>query len=179
MPNSGYLRNRPGKVGAPVSLPDDVTVSGLVVRPREHVVVVRGHELEFTPREFGIVMKLVAHPGWVFSAEQLSVDDELNDYSPESVSVLVSRLRRKFAHVGALDVIETVRGVGYRLQGSRRSVQWPTSPEEGLPGALHDASWHVQEAVIEVDRTGTDEQKQAALDALEKARAAIHEALGT
>lgn len=155
--------------------PDDVAASGVVVHPHEHVVVVQGHELKLTTREFEIITKLVAHPGWVFSAEQLSVDDEDVDHSPESVSVLVSRLRRKLERAGAHDVVETVRGVGYRLRLAQRGVGSP--PDGGLCSSLHDASWRIQEAVLEADRMGTQAQRRAAVEALETARRAIYAAL--
>lgn len=96
--------------------PDDTAGQWLLVRPHEHVVAVQGHEINLTPREYEIARTLVEHPGWVFSAEQLAADDAVSDYSPESVSVLVSRLRRKLNDAGALDAIETVRGFGYRLR---------------------------------------------------------------
>ena len=66
--------------------------------------------------EFDIVMTLAEHPGWVFSADQLAGDPDQGDYSPESVSVLVSRARHKLNSAGCARVIETVRGLGYRLR---------------------------------------------------------------
>jgi len=160
-----------------LSSPGDIAASGLVVRPHERVVEVHGHELELTSREYEIVTKLAEHPGWVFSAEQLSTDDDLSDYSPESVSVLVSRLRRKLANAGAFDVVETVRGVGYRLRVAQRGVEGPVASQGELCSALRDASWRLQEAVIEADRSGSDAHRQAAVDALESARRAIYSAL--
>lgn len=147
----------------------------LVVRPHEHVVEVRGREIGLTAREYEIVTRLVEHPGWVFSAEQLSAEADESDYSPESVSVLVSRVRRKLAEAGEHDAIETVRGFGYRLR------LWPhehdTEETASSSAPLRDASWHLQEVVLEVEHTGTDEQRRTAIDALERARHTIEAAL--
>ena len=90
-------------------------VGDLEVRSREHVVLVRGGEVPLSSREFEIVRALAARPGWVLSPSQLAADSDESDYSPESVSVLVSRIRHKLAEAGAADMVETVRGYGYRL----------------------------------------------------------------
>ncbi len=156
---------------------DIVTACGLVVRPHEHVAVVQGRELNLTSREFEIVMRLVEHPGWVFSAEQLSTEDDVAEYSPESVSVLVSRLRRKLASAGAHDVVETVRGLGYRLRAPSRDGEGYSPTGTSSYGSLRDASWQLQEAVLEAEHSGNEEQRLAAVDALEHARRAIYSAL--
>ena len=148
---------------------ENICVGELEVRPHEHVVLVRGNEVILSSREFDIVMMLAEHPGWVLSADQLSGDPDEGDYSPESVSVLVSRLRHKLAAAGAEDVIETVRGYGYRLHPLKAPCEEvPAAP--GVNRELRDASWQLQEAVIEVEHSGTPEQQRAAIEVLEQAR---------
>jgi DNA-binding winged helix-turn-helix (wHTH) protein len=119
---------------------------------------------------------LAEHPGWVFSAGQLSGDPEEGDYSPESVSVLVSRLRHELAAAGALDVVETVHGVGYRLHSPKGSRDDPTGTS-GVSRELRDASWQLQEAVIEVKHSGSLEQRLTAVEAFEQARRALYATL--
>lgn len=154
----------------------NICVGELEIRLHEHAVLAHGLEIPLTPREFEIVMMLAEHPGWVFSANQLSGDPEEGDHSPESVSVLVSRLRQKLAAAGVLDAVETVRGFGYRLRS-------PTESGEEEPGSagrnreLRDASWQLQEAAIEVEHSGSSEQQQAAVDVLDKARRALYACL--
>jgi len=160
-----------------MSSAEDIEACGLVVRPHEHLVVVHGRELDLTSREFEIVLRLAEHPGWVFTAEQLSTENEDSDYSPESVSVLISRLRRKLAHAGAPECIETVRGSGYRLHIPRPEGEEPFEPAPGVHNALRDAVWRLQEAVLEVEHSGSEEQRRAAVEALERARRAIYAAL--
>ncbi len=110
----------------------------------------------------------------MFSAAQLAGESEESDYSPSSVSVLVSRLRRKLTGAGAPKVIETVRGFGYRL---RASACEPVAADAEVVAAsdnpLRDASWQLQEAVLEVEQSGTEAERSAAVDALEAARQAI------
>lgn len=130
-------------------------------------MLVQGREVALTPREFEIVLMLAEHPGWVFSANQLSGDPEQGDHSPESVSVLVSRLRQKLSEAGASDVVETVRGFGYRLHAELETTE--EAPRE-VSRELRDAAWQLQEAAIEVEHSGTPDQQRAAADVLDQAR---------
>lgn len=72
-----------------------------------------GNEHELTAREFGILEFLMGHPGQVISREQLLSRVWSYDHDPESnvVDVYVRYLRQKLGS----DVIQTVRGIGYRL----------------------------------------------------------------
>jgi DNA-binding response OmpR family regulator len=72
--------------------------------------------VELTRKEFGVLEALVAAHGGVVSAEDLleNVWDEHADPFSNTVSVTVSRLRRK---LGNPPLIETVIGSGYRLSG--------------------------------------------------------------
>ena len=95
---------------------DEVTVLragqvSLDVRTRRAAVGDRNVEL--TAREFALLETLMRHAGQVMSREQLLSHVWGYDFDPGSnvVDVYVRYLRRK---LGA-DVIETVRGMGYRL----------------------------------------------------------------
>lgn len=73
-----------------------------------------GRDIELTAREFAMLETFLRHAGHVLSREQLLSHVWGYDYDPGSnvVEVYVGYLRRK---LGA-DVIETVRGMGYRLR---------------------------------------------------------------
>ncbi len=88
----------------------------LVIDPMTRVVSVNSKRVELTRREFDILEALASHPGWVFSAEKLAATETRFYASPSSVNVHLARMRKKFAEVGRPDVLETVRGVGYRLR---------------------------------------------------------------
>jgi len=159
-----------------VSVQGSIAVGELEIRPHERGVLVRGQDVPLTSAEFDIVMMLAEHPGWVYSAEQLSGDPLEAEMSPESVSVLVSRLRHRLAEAGLPDVIETVRGFGYRLHAPSPSGE-DEPPADAATCALRDAAWQLQETVVEVEHAGTPEQKCAATEALDAARRAIHSAM--
>ena len=74
-----------------------------------------GHEsVELTAREFTLAETLMRHPGQVLSREQLLSHVWGYDFDPGSniVDVYVGYLRKKLGD----NVIETVRGMGYRLR---------------------------------------------------------------
>ena len=74
-----------------------------------------GQPVPLTKKEFGVLEELSAAGGGVVSAEELleRVWDEHADPFSNTVSVTVSRLRRKLGHPPP---IETVTGCGYRLR---------------------------------------------------------------
>lgn len=151
---------------------------GLAVCEQERTATFEDRRLDLTSREFEIVRRLATHPGWVFSAEQLSAEEAGGDYSPESVSVLVSRVRRKLAAAGAPDLIDTVRGFGYRI---RPQVSVAVEPRAGadVRAALLDAEFRVQEAVLRAEREGAREQIERAVEVLETARRSLEAILET
>ncbi|MGH8934817.1 MAG: response regulator transcription factor [Acidimicrobiia bacterium] len=70
--------------------------------------------VELTAREFALAETLFRHPGQVLSREQLLSHVWGYDFAPESnvVDVYVRYLRRKLGE----ELIETARGMGYRLR---------------------------------------------------------------
>jgi DNA-binding response OmpR family regulator len=95
-----------------------VTVAELTVDTVQHVVKIFGNEIELTPTEFAILLKLASNPGRVFSRPQLIEDmqgDPYNSYE-RSIDVHVKNLRNKLKQSNpSANYIETVFGVGYRF----------------------------------------------------------------
>jgi two-component system copper resistance phosphate regulon response regulator CusR len=77
----------------------------------------RGDEVELTFREFTMLETFLRHPGQVLTRDQLVDHVWGHDHTTASnvVDVYVRNLRAKLA----IDAIETVRGVGYRLPAAR------------------------------------------------------------
>ena len=73
--------------------------------------------LDLTPKEFALLRYLLLHPGEVLTPERLleHVWDEQADPFSNTVRVTISNLRRKLADAGPGQPIQTVVGVGYRL----------------------------------------------------------------
>jgi two-component system phosphate regulon response regulator PhoB len=83
-----------------------------------HRAYAEGRELELTPTEFRLLETLLRHPGRAFSRHQL-MDAAIGEgtiVNERTIDVHIKTLRRK---LGEADLIETVRGVGYRFKESR------------------------------------------------------------
>ena len=103
----------------PARLPAVLRVAGLALDPARHLCTRDGTPLDLTPREFAILRYLMSHPGCAISRQELLDhvwgDNDAADYN--IVQVYISSLRRKIDEPGTGSLIETVRGVGYRLRG--------------------------------------------------------------
>lgn len=91
-------------------------VAGLEVDPRGMEVTVAGRPLELTLSEYRLLEHLARHPGRVFSrAELLEACLPDSDALDRVVDAHLGSVRRKLAAAGLKDVLDTVRGAGYRL----------------------------------------------------------------
>jgi two-component system phosphate regulon response regulator PhoB len=80
-----------------------------------HQAYVEGKELDLTPTEFRLLECLLRQPGRAFSRHQL-MDAAIGEGAivlERTIDVHIKTLRRK---LGSNDLIETVRGVGYRFR---------------------------------------------------------------
>ena len=89
----------------------------LVVDRSRRRVQLDGHEVELTAKEFELLAVLAEEPGRAVTRQELfsRVWDPVWVGSGKSLDVHVATLRRK---LGDSSLIETVRGVGYRLASS-------------------------------------------------------------
>ena len=100
----------------PVAADAVITHHGLVLHPGRHEVLVQGQFVPLTLTEFRVLHLLARRPGWVFTRNQIIAAAQGEDVSvtERSVDVHIVSLRRKLGTSG--EAIETIRGVGYRLQ---------------------------------------------------------------
>ncbi len=94
-----------------------VRIDNLVIDPGKHQITLDGELLDLTFTEFKILHLLARQRGYVFTRYQIvdSVHGEDYPVTDRSVDVQIVGLRRKLGNFG--DMIETVRGVGYRIKG--------------------------------------------------------------
>ena len=102
--------------GAP-QRPAVLTVGELSLDPARRRVTVAGAEVVLTTREYGLLQYLMRRCGDVVSKTELldHVWDASEETAPNAVEVYIGYLRRKLGR----DMLETVRGAGYRLVPSR------------------------------------------------------------
>ena len=94
---------------------DVVEQLGVRIDRLRHLAFVAGHQLDLTPTEFRLLECLLRQPGRAFSRHQL-MDAAIGEGAivlERTIDVHVKTLRRK---LGDGDLIETVRGVGYRFR---------------------------------------------------------------
>jgi two-component system phosphate regulon response regulator PhoB len=99
------------------SEPSEVLKAGkLVIDSGRRTVTIAGKRVDLSTTEFNLLRALVARQGRVLSREELIVDARGDDVEilDRTVDVHVAAVRRKLGKHG--DLIETVRGVGYRLK---------------------------------------------------------------
>ena len=93
-------------------------VGDLTVDLITRAVVRGGRAIDLTAREFSLLERLMRSPGRVFTRTQLLEHVWGYDFDPETnlVDVNIRRLRRKIDDDASAPLIETVRGVGYRVR---------------------------------------------------------------
>ena len=108
------LRRFQSAVGQPET--GRIIICGLEIDPRRHAVLSDGASVDLSATEFSILAFLAANPGWVYSRSQIINAVRGEDYpvTERSVDVQILGIRRKLGAKGR--IIETVRGVGYRVQ---------------------------------------------------------------
>lgn len=102
---------------------DAFSIHNLIIDPGRHEVRLGEELLQLTMTEFGILTFLAKKPGWVFTRQQII--DSVRGYdfliTPRAIDVQIFGLRKKMREAGGM--IETVRGIGYRLQANWEAEQ--------------------------------------------------------
>jgi two-component system OmpR family response regulator len=103
---------------APSERPVIIVVGDLELDPALHEVRRAGKLLDLTPKAFAVLEYLMRHPGRVVSRTELL--EHVWDFAFESgsniVDAYVSRVREAIDRPFEEPMLETVRGVGYRLR---------------------------------------------------------------
>lgn len=92
-----------------------LSLGGVTIDPESRRVTANGQEVALTLKEFELLYTLMSSPGVVFTRDRLLSEIWGTDYDGETrtVDVHVRTLRQKLGECGSL--IETVRGVGYKI----------------------------------------------------------------
>ena len=96
----------------------DMETSGVHIDVKKHQVTVDGKEISLTLKEFELLEKLMRNQGIVLTRDQLLTEIWGYDFDGETrtVDVHIRTLRQKLGEKG--EIIQTVRGVGYRVGGA-------------------------------------------------------------
>ncbi len=96
-----------------------LTVGNLSINTAEHTVTVGENRIRLTLKEYDLLEKFMTEPCRVFSREQLLMSVWGDDFpgGTRTVDVHIGTLRTKLLECGGY--IETVRGIGYRLEAQK------------------------------------------------------------
>ena len=88
----------------------------LMIDPEQYEATVDGRQLSLTATEFRLLHHLAAHPGHAQNRDELLdvIWGEDKFVTPRTVDTYIRRLREKLGPAG--EMIQTLRGVGYRFQ---------------------------------------------------------------
>ena len=102
---------------APEHAEEPITFGPLLVDPSRHEARAHGQLLDIGATEFKLLRFFVAHPERVFSRAQL-LDQVWGDHTfieERTVDVHILRLRKALGASSVEEMVQTVRGAGYRL----------------------------------------------------------------
>ena len=94
-----------------------LAIGEITLNDKEHLVTINGERVVLTFKEFEILKLFMQNPGIVFSRDKLLSEVWGIDYLGETrtVDMHIKTLRQKLGKSGSL--IETVIGVGYKMEG--------------------------------------------------------------
>ena len=106
---------------APQLSSEAVEIEGLVLNPATHIVMGNRQKLKMGPTEFDLLHFFMTHTDRVYGRAQI-LDQVWGDHvfiEDRTVDVHIRRLRDALEPSGHDDLVETVRGAGYRFRSSR------------------------------------------------------------
>lgn len=100
------------------SLPTELVAKDLILNATTRKVYRKNKEIELTLKEFGLLEYLMRHANQVLTREQIL--DHLWDFAFDSFSNIVDvhmkNLRKKIDYGHSEQLLETIRGVGYKIK---------------------------------------------------------------
>ena len=97
----------------------EYSIGPLFLSPDKHIIQVEGNDVVLTLKEFQLLCFLVKNQGNVMTRDRILQEIWGYEFDGENrtVDVHIRTLRAKLGKAG--DLIETVRGIGYRIGGKR------------------------------------------------------------
>lgn len=95
-----------------------LSAGGISLNRLSREVLVGAKKVTLTAREFSLLELLMRSPGTVYTRTQILEKVWEYHFDPQTniIDVYIQRIRSRLADAGLTDIIETVRGVGYRIR---------------------------------------------------------------
>lgn len=112
------IRTQLRRISPPTQSIESFTMRDITVLPRELRATRDNQSVDLSPREISILQFLLENKDGVVSRDELMDHCWGVNYYPESRTLdqHISKLRKHLQSLGVEDLIETVRGVGYRFR---------------------------------------------------------------
>jgi DNA-binding response OmpR family regulator len=93
-------------------------IGGIVMEVGKRRVTLQGEVVALSPREFDVLRIFMQEPGRVFSRDEICerIWNREHEYDTRTVEIFIMRLRKKLCAGDEEPLIETVRGVGYKMR---------------------------------------------------------------
>ncbi len=110
------------RAGRAASETEEYRVGEFYLCPEKHIIQVAGEDVPLTLKEFELLCMLVRGRGAVFTRDQIlrEIWEYGFDGENRTVDVHIRTLRQKLGSCG--DVVETVRGIGYKFADDGQSA---------------------------------------------------------
>lgn len=112
----GAIRRTYGEY-ADNSSKDIYEVEGVYLHKNQSIVEWQGEKIELSKKEFGLLYILISHLDEIVSREILLEElwDDIDFVDDNTLSVNITRLRKRLEDIGIIDAIQTKRGQGYSM----------------------------------------------------------------
>lgn len=116
----GALRRAYGEYSVPAESRDLLELHGLILDRPRNLLTWHGSQVELTHKECLLYDTLARRIGMIVPREQLleALWDDVHFVDDNTLTVNVTRLRKKLEQIGIEHAVETVRGSGYRMNPS-------------------------------------------------------------
>jgi DNA-binding response OmpR family regulator len=97
---------------------EEIEIAGLALNRLSHVVSMGNQHVQLSPREFELLDLLVQNKGQVLPREVIldriwGLDSEV---APKTIDATVKLIRRKLEGFGKQNLLQSIRGVGYKIE---------------------------------------------------------------
>lgn len=119
-----HLRRAVGAYASDQEEEHTVESAGLLLYPERFLVTYGDRSAELTQKEAALLTMLMEKDGRVVSRERLLdlMWEDQHFIDDNTLNVYITRVRRKLRELGAGDLIETVRGAGYRFMTGKETI---------------------------------------------------------